>query len=37
MQPITLENLLYERSNQNFSNYQSQAHSNWEKLLNTQL
>lgn len=37
MQHITLEKLLCERQEQNFYDYQIQAHCNWKKLLNTQL
>ncbi|NEQ37848.1 MAG: hypothetical protein F6K40_16905 [Okeania sp. SIO3I5] len=37
MQSITLEKLLCERANQNFSDYQIQAHRNWRQLLNIQL
>ena len=37
MQAITLEKLLDERPNQNFSEYQTQAHLNWKQLLNIQL
>ena len=37
MQSITLEKLLCERPNSNFSDYQTQAHHNWKQLLNKQL
>ncbi|NER05814.1 MAG: hypothetical protein F6K17_26090 [Okeania sp. SIO3C4] len=37
MQSITLEKLLGERANQNFYEYQTQAHLNWKQLLNIQL
>ena len=37
MQSITLEKLLCERPEQNFSEYKTQAYRNWKQLLNTQL